>query len=100
MTTPRKHYAPEFKAKVALETLSNTMTLSELSTKYSVHPIMISRWKNDLLNNSSKVFADPRKKDDDLRKKEEELEEAYKQVGQVTIERDWLKKKFRQLGGV
>jgi transposase-like protein len=96
----RNKYPSEFKVKVVLEVLSNTATLAEISSKYSLHPTMVSSWKAEFLERTKNTFTDPRKKSDELREKEEALEEAYKQIGQVTIERDWLKKKFRQLGGV
>jgi transposase-like protein len=100
MPHPRNKYPSEFKVKVVLEVLSNTATLAEISSKYSLHPTMVSSWKTEFLERTKNTFTDPRKKSDELREKEEALEEAYKQIGQVTIERDWLKKKFRQLGGV
>jgi hypothetical protein len=33
-----------------------------------------------------------------MREQEAALDEAHRQIGQLTIERDWLKKKYRQLG--
>jgi putative transposase len=54
---------------------------------------MLSSRKTDFIERSKDVFADPRKKDDRLREKEEALDEAHRQIGQLTIERDWLKKK-------
>ncbi len=41
----RKRYSAAFKAKVALEALRGEKTLAELSTKYGVHPTMITGWK-------------------------------------------------------
>ena len=41
----RRRFSAEFKAKVALEALSGEMTLTELASKYGVHPNMISTWK-------------------------------------------------------
>lgn len=49
MTKSRRKFSPEFKAKIALEALSNTYTLSELANKYEIHEVMISRWKKELL---------------------------------------------------
>jgi putative transposase len=61
---------------------------------------MLSSWKTDFIERSKNVFTDPRKKDNGLKAKEEALDEAHRQIGQLTIERDWLKKKYRQLGGM
>ena len=45
MSRRRRSFSPEFKARVALEALSGDQTISELASKYSVHPNQISTWK-------------------------------------------------------
>jgi len=45
----RKQYHPEFNAKVALEALKGEETVSELASRFSVHPTMIHQWKRALL---------------------------------------------------
>ncbi len=42
----RKNHSPSFKAKVALETIKNERTSTELSQIYQVHPNLIGKWKN------------------------------------------------------
>ncbi|MFZ7112639.1 MAG: transposase [Desulfatiglandales bacterium] len=44
---PKKHnrYSFELKAKVALATQKNEEAISELSTRFGVHPRMINSWK-------------------------------------------------------
>lgn len=100
MTNTRRRFSPEFKAKVALEALSNTSTLWELAGKYEIHEVMISKWKKELLERWSEIFTDPRKKDEWIKEKEREIEELQKSLGQASVERDRLKKKYRQLGGI
>lgn len=41
----RKQHAPEFKAKVALEALKGEQTVSELASRFGVHPTMIHQWR-------------------------------------------------------
>ena len=41
----RKQYRPDFKAKVAFETLKGEQTVSELASRFGVHPTMIHQWK-------------------------------------------------------
>lgn len=47
----RKSYSPEFKAKVTFEAAKCTMTSNKLASKYEVHPVQISQWEKELLEN-------------------------------------------------
>lgn len=87
----RKRHTAEFKAKVALEAAKEIKTLNELASQYEVHAGQISQWKKQLLENMAGVFS-TQKKDVDQTKKFDEL---YRQIGEVTVERDWLKKKLK-----
>jgi len=49
MNNTRKRYTSEFKTKVVLEVISNTATLAEIASKYSLHPTMLSSWKVDFI---------------------------------------------------
>lgn len=84
----RKRYTAGFKAKVALEAAKEIKTLSELASQYEVHAAQISQWKKQLLDSIAGVFT-TQKKNVDYEKKFDEL---YRQIGEVTVERDWLKK--------
>ena len=52
----RKQHHPEFKAKVALEALKGEETVSELASRFGVHPTMIHQWTRALLEGASGVF--------------------------------------------
>lgn len=86
----RKRYTAEFKAKVALEAAKEIKTLNELASQYGLHSCQISQWKKQLLESIAGVFS-TQKKNLDYTKKFDEL---YRQIGEVTVERDWLKKKL------
>jgi len=45
----RKQHHPEFKAKAGLEALKGEETVSELASRFGVHPTMIRQWKRALL---------------------------------------------------
>lgn len=95
MVTMRKRYDATFRAKVALEAVKGEKTLAELSSEFGVHPNQISKWRRQLLEMLPELFTDRRKKKDI--DQEELISELYRQIGQLKVELDWLKKKSQKL---
>jgi len=87
----RKKYPSVFKAKAALEALREEKTSAELASEYKVHPGQIRRWKSIATEGIRELFMDKRQKRD--KDKDILIEELYKQIGQLKVEVDWLKKK-------
>ncbi len=87
----RKNHSKEFKAKVALAALKGEKTLAELSSFFAVHSNMINRWKNHAKKELPSVFAGKADKDQD---KDCLIEELYRNIGKITSEHEWLKKKL------
>lgn len=87
----RKRHNGAFKAKVALEAVKAEKTISEISSEYGVHPSQIRQWRRQLLDELPSIFTEKKKK---AEKDRDELEaELYRQIGQLKVELDWLKKK-------
>ena len=87
----RRNHTAGFKAKVALEALSNDHTLAEIAEKHDVHPNQIQRWKNMLTSGADEVFGEGEKikKDTSV-----EIDKLHAKIGQLTMERDFLAKAF------
>ncbi len=91
MANVRKHHTAEFKAKVALEAIRQQKTTNELITAYAIQAAQISTWKKQALAAIPLAFSS--KKDRAQHNQPAEIDELYRQLGQVVAERDWLKKK-------
>ena len=88
----RKKFEAGFKAKVALEAFRGEKTMAELSSEYGVHPNMIGRWKQELLEGAAGIFNGKHGKAD--AGQEEKADKLYKSIGELKVENDWLKKKL------
>ena len=79
------------KARIALEAIKGDLTAAQISSKYGVSSGQISTWKKQLLDGVANIFSGKHVKRD--KDNDELVEELYKQIGQLSVERDWLKKK-------
>ena len=91
----RKSYDAAFKAKVALEAVKGEKTMAQLSSEYGVHVNQIGQWQKRLLQEVPDIFSERRRKQED--ETEEMTAELYRQIGQLKVELEWLKKKSQQL---
>ena len=96
MGKTRKNYSSALKAKVALEAIKKEKTMAQLSSEYGIHANQINQWRKRLLEELPEIFSKKRQKKE---KDNEDLQdELYRQIGQLKVELDWLKKKSKQLG--
>lgn len=86
----RKRFSKEFKAKVALEALKGEKTIAELASEYKVHATQVTTWRKQLKESAAEVFGNPYSKE--LKEHQELAERLYKNIGQLQVENDWMKK--------
>ena len=98
MSTQRKHYPPEFKARIALEALKEQKTLNQLSSEYGVHPNQVSQWKRQMQSELPGLFTSATRREQSDQEEEELKAHLYQQIGQLQVELDWLKKKAERAG--
>lgn len=89
MKRKRRNFKTTFKVKVAVEALKERQTLSELASRFELHPNQISQWKREFLNNADKAFEEKKSKKDDP---EAQMEKLYQKIGKLEVENDFLKK--------
>lgn len=88
----RRKFTAEFKARVALEALKGHRTVAELASEFGVHPNQISLWKKQFLETIPEAFS--KRRDRDKKAQKDLTDRLYRQIGQLQVELDWLKKKL------
>lgn len=94
MKKGRRVFTGAFKAQVAIEAFKERETMAELTKRFEVHPSMIKRWKQELIDRSAEIFETKSPEDDS----EDEKQRLFAKIGQLEMERDWLKKNSRKAG--
>ena len=92
MTSKRKRYSEDFKAKVALEALLGELTTAQMSTKPGIHHTMVGEWKRQALEGLTAVFADRSVAQETAKSSEAEIERLHAKIGQLVVEQDFLAK--------
>lgn len=88
MSRSRRHFTPEFKAKVVLEVISGVKSAAEVCREHSIKPQLLSQWKSYFSENAVRLF------DGDERRSEAQtrIDELERVLGQKTLEVEILKK--------
>jgi transposase len=96
----KKQWSASTKFEIALLALKGETTLNEICKRYQVAPSLVHNWKKQLLEQGMKVFA---KEDKSAgiaaREAEEKQSKLYEKIGQLTVERDFLKKVWGKFQG-
>lgn len=95
----RKTYSPEFKAKVVRAVLREDKTLSQIAAEHSIHPNLVSQWRDQALDGMTSLFSQSKETDWAAKEAihEQEKQELYAEIGRLTTQLSWLKKKAGKL---
>lgn len=91
----RKQHSPGFKFRVALDAIKGDKTISDICQEYEIAQSLVHKWKKALLAHGADVFAKSTQSNQskaDL--KDKKIQTLYQKVGQLTVERDFLKKSW------
>jgi len=86
---------------MVLEVLREDRTINEIAQSYEVHPKMLGQWKIEFLENASLAFDRKRgvnEYKEALQTSEKEKDELHRQIGKLTAEVNWAKKKSIEAG--
>ncbi len=89
----KKHYTAAFKAKLVLELLKEEKTLSQLASEHQVHPNMLRQWRDLALRKMASLFDKKSQTADLMAAHHQQVEELYAEIGKLTTQLSWLKKK-------
>lgn len=88
MSKPRRKFSPEFKARLVLEVLSGRSSVAALARRHQIKDKLIYEWRADVLERLPLLFTAPRAQPD----AEAQIADLERLVGQLTLEREALKK--------
>ena len=98
MRKPRRNHTAAFKARIAKEALRGVKTVVQIAQENELHPVQVSGWKKELETNMLSLFERKNAVDEDKKDLEKRCEQLERMVGQLVVEKDWLKKKCAELG--
>ena len=91
MPRTRKSHPPSLKARVAVEAIKRHRTTAQIAQMFGVHPTQVGGWKKPALAGLPDVFGNGREQ---MRQQADaEKDDLYKQIGQMKVELDFLKKR-------
>jgi putative transposase len=100
MSTKRKTYNADFKAKLVLEVLEGEKTINEIASSYEIIPKNLINWKKQFLENMSLEFdksAVVKEYKEEIEVLQKNNDNLAKKVGNLTIEKDFLEGKLVSL---
>ena len=91
----RKQYTAEFKAQVVREVLREEKTVGQVASEYGVHPSQVIQWRDKVLVGLPELLS---RKGEEKRAAtngahEKQVHELYAEIGKLTTQLTWLKKK-------
>ena len=90
----RKHFTALQKAQITLEILKEEKPVNQIAFENGVHPNVLYRWKKQAMENLPKLFEDENKGERARQAEHErQVNELYSEIGRLTTQLNWLKKK-------
>lgn len=92
----KRHFSPEFKLQVVLESLQRDTTIEAVCRKYGIVSSVVNRWRTEFKTHAAEIFVDRR----NLKKRAaiygfkpgQSPDELKKIIGELTVQNEILKK--------
>ena len=94
----RRKFSAEKKAKIVMEVLREEKNSNEIAAEYEIHPNQLSKWRAEFISNAGRVFSKETDEVDKVKQSfDKEKDELLRQIGKLSYEVTWLKKKSDQI---
>ena len=91
----RKQYTAAFKTRVVQELLKEEKTLAQIAAENEVHPTQLKNWRAVAVEGLPSLFEKQDSTMELKRAHEQQLTELYAEIGKLTTQITWLKKKLQ-----
>lgn len=88
MGKQRRKFSAEFKAQAVLAVLKGTSSAAEICRTHKLKPDLLTRWKQEFLENAERIFE----RDGDRDQEQARIAELERLVGRLTLELEVAKK--------
>jgi len=98
----KRSYSAEYKAKIVMEILREESHISEIAAREEISRTQLQNWKREFIENAALAFTKSKAERETkagVKAAEEREETLMKKVGALTVEVDFLKKKYREIHG-
>lgn len=93
-----KKWSSAKKFEIALLAVKNETTINDICKKYEVAPTQVYEWKKQLLEQGANLFEkNDNSKQIAAAEAERKQEKLFEKIGELTVERDFLKKSLKKL---
>lgn len=89
----KRQHSIEFKLQVVLALLKQEKTMAQICSEFKIHSTQARRWKEKALE-GMKSGLNGQGLSQKIEDQSQLVDELYKQIGQLKVELDWLKKKM------
>lgn len=97
----KNYYQPEFKAKVVKEFIKSDRTQAEICSQHGISVKTLQKWYSEYLEGIDTIFMKGKTAKihrEELSEKQKNLDDAYREIGSLTTQLNWLKKKCNEFG--